>query len=115
MSVRFDPRVIFPEEAARLSPPLSSDLPAGRPSRDAQGNPPSSSHTPPPRPTEDYPRPPSCEPPRRRKVDIATPFCPTVWEVAHEMYYWAHREADISKRFRNFPTDWLLEQTQCKY
>ena len=133
MAVRFDPRVLSPSEAAMLSTPHSSALPVGRPasvpgsymdapfgysSRDAQGNPPASSANPPPPPAEAYPRPPSSEPPKRAhksKTDITTPWNPTVWEVAHEMYYWVHPDEDITKRFHNFPKDWLLEQTKCEY
>ena len=98
----------FPRTKPPAYGPPSSGIPVPPSSRDAQGNPPASSNDP-PRPTESYPHPPSSVPPMRKKPDICTPFRPTVWEVAHELYYWRGPKVDISVKSRNFPQSWSLE------
>ena len=111
MSVRFDPRVISAEEAARLNAPPAAGLNVPhnpQPSRDSQGNFPSASNAP-PRPTEAYPKPPSSVPPMRKKRDVCLPFRPSVWDVAHELFYWADPAQNIAASFPNFPQDWKLE------
>ena len=103
MAVRFGPRIVSEEEQAALNRPTSTGLP--------QPPDPTAPHGPvPPPPTEAFPQPPSGPPPmRRNRRDITLPFRPSVWDVAHELYYWARPTTDISRQFPNFPQDWSLE------